>query len=226
MLVEHWMTKDVITIDEDTSITEASRLLREKGIRRLPVLSKKGELTGIISDRDIRDASPSKATTLDVHELYYLLSKLKIKEVMSKKPYTISPQDTVEKAAVIMVDKKISGLPVLDDKGKLVGILTQGDVFKVMISITGIYRGGVLLAFELDDRAGSIKEVADVIRAHGGSMNSILTSYDTAPQGKRNVFFRVLGLSDVQMEDLLKALDPRFKLLYHVKDELKDLAGH
>jgi len=193
---------------------DASQLMRERNIRRLPVLSKKGDLVGIVSDRDIKAASPSKATTLDVHELYYLLSKLKVKEVMTKNPVTISIEDTVEKAAVIMLDKKVTGLPVLDESGKLVGIMTQGDVFRVLTSITGVYTGGVQLAFELDDRPGSIKEVADVIRAQGGSMTSILTSYDSAPDGKRNVFFRVRNLPDDKMPALIEELKTKFNFLY------------
>ena len=220
MLVKHWMSKDLVTVDEDTSIMEAGQLLKEKGIHRLPVVNKKGKLTGIVSDRDIKEASPSKATTLDVHELYYLLSKLKVREVMSKNPITVSPENTVEKAALIMLEKRISGLPVVDDGGNLVGILTQNDVFRVLTSITGVYRGGVLFAFELDDEPGSIKDVADVIRAYGGGMISILTSYDTAPKGRRNVFFRVRNIEGEKLNEFLEEAKSKFTLLYHVREDL------
>lgn len=221
MLIENWMSKNVITVDEDESIMDASQLMREKNVRRLPVVSKGGDLVGIISDRDLKEASPSKATTLDVHELYYLLSKLKVKEVMTKKPVTVSPNHTVEKAAMIMLEKKISGLPVLNEKNALVGILTQNDVFRVLTSITGVYQGGISFAVEIEDRPGSIKEVADVIRAAGGSMTSILTSYDNCVGGCRRVFFRVKSLSDEQVEVLINDLKKSFKLLYHVRDDLK-----
>ena len=219
MLVRNWMSTNVISAQEDDSIMEVAQLVREKGIRRLPVLSKKGDLVGIVSDRDIKDASPSKATTLDVHELYYLLSKLKVKEVMTKNPITISPDTTVDKAAVLMLEKKISGLPVVDEKGKMIGILTQGDVFRVLTSITGVYRGGVLFAFDLTDSSGSIKEVADVIRNAGGGMTSILSSYDNAPEGHRNVFFRVRGLSDEGVDKLVAELKEKFNYLYHVNED-------
>ena len=221
MLVKNWMSTKLITVEEDVSMMEASQLMREKKVRRLPVLNKKGQLVGMLSDRDIKAASPSKATTLDVHELYYLLAKIKVKEVMTKKPYAISPEDTVEKAAVVMLEKKVSGLPVIDDKGALAGILTQGDVFRVLTTITGVYRGGALFAFELDDRPGSIKEVADVIRAAGGAMTSILTSYETAPQGKRNVFFRVQNIDESNMPKLIDEFKAQFNFLYHVKDDLR-----
>ncbi|MEW5725601.1 MAG: CBS and ACT domain-containing protein [Thermodesulfobacteriota bacterium] len=222
MLVKNWMTRDVVTVAEDLSMLEASQVMREKKVRLLPVLSKNGELVGIVSDRDIKAASPSKATTLDMHELYYLLSKLKVKEVMTKKPYTIGPDDTVDKAAVYLLEKRISGLPVVDG-GRLVGILTKGDVFRVLTSITGVYRGGVLLAFELEDRAGSIREVADEIRSAGGRMVSILTSYGNAPEGRRHVFYRVVDLRDDEFEALIETLKAKFKYLYHVKDELKGI---
>lgn len=221
MLVKNWMSKEVIIIEDEASMMDASQLMREKNVNRLPVVSSSGNLVGIVSDRDIKAASPSKATTLDVHELYYLLSKIKVREVMTQRPYTISPDDTVEKAAVIMLEKKITGLPVIDDSNAIVGILTQGDVFRVLTSITGVYRGGITLAFELDDRAGSIKEVADVIRAAGGSMTSILTSYDTAPEGMRNVFFRVQGLPEDKLESFLQEVKTNFRYLYHVRDDLK-----
>jgi len=223
MLVKHWMSKDVVTVDEDASMMEVSQLMREHNIRRVPVLNKRGKLVGIVTDRDIKAASPSKATTLDIHELYYLLSKLKVREVMTKNPYTVDPEDTVEKAAVIMLAKKVAGLPVVEKKGDLVGIMTQGDVFRVLTSITGVYQGGILFAFELEDRSGSIKEVADVIRSHGGRLTSILTSYDTAPKGYRNVFLRAQNISSENLPSLLSELKSKFKFLYHVQDELKGL---
>lgn len=221
MLVKEWMSKTVVTIEEDTSLMEASQIMRENKVRRLPVMSKKGKIVGILSDRDIKAASPSKATTLDMHEMYYLLSKLKIKEVMTKKPICISPDDTVPRAALIMLEKKITGLPVLDDDENLVGILTQGDVFRVLTSLTGVQCGGVLLAVELEDRGGSIKEAADVIRAAGGGMTSILTSYDGVPQGWRRVYFRIRGIKDDQLPALMEQFKSQFKFLYLVSDETK-----
>jgi acetoin utilization protein AcuB len=123
----------------------------------------------------------------------------------------------------MMLSNKISGLPVVNALGDVVGILTQGDVFRVLTSITGVYRGGVQFAFELEDRAGSIKEVADVIREAGGSLTSILTSYDTAPEGHRNVFIRASGISRENLPALLDRLKAKFHYLYHTQDELKDI---
>ena len=140
MPVQDWMSKDLVTIDEDTSIMKASRVMKQNDIQHLPVL-KKGRLVGIVSDRDLKEATPSKATTLDIHEMYYLLDTITVKSLMPKNLYTIAPGDTVEKAAAVMLKHHISALPVVDAQGALAGILTKGDVFRAFVSISGIYQG-------------------------------------------------------------------------------------
>ena len=222
MLVKGWMTSDVMTIDEETSMMKASQIMKENNNRRLPVMHK-GKLVGMVTDRDIKEASTSKATTLDVHELYYLLSELKVKDIMSKNVFTIGPEETVEKAAVKMLEHRISGLPVVNDKGKVVGVITQGDIFKVLVSLTGIYRGGIQFAFNLEDRPGSIKEVGDMIRKHGGRMVSILTSYDMCDEGCRHVYIRIKEIPEDKLKALTDDLDKNFILLYTVQDSLKDV---
>jgi acetoin utilization protein AcuB len=222
MLVKGWMTSDVMTIDEDTSMMKASQIMKENNIRRLPVMHE-GKLVGMVTDRDIKEASPSKATTLDVHELYYLISELKVKDIMSKNVFTIGLEETVEKAAVKMLEHHISGLPVVSDKGKVVGVITQGDIFKVLVSLTGIYRGGIQFAFNLEDRPGSIQEVGDLIRKHGGRMVSILTSYDMCDEGCRHVYIRIKEIPEDKLKALTEDLDKNFLLLYTVRDSLKDV---
>ncbi|HAA05675.1 MAG TPA: hypothetical protein DCE18_20240, partial [Syntrophobacteraceae bacterium] len=133
MLVKNWMSKDVITVDVDDSMQHAINLMKENSIRLLPVL-KKGKLAGVVTDRDLKRASPSDATTLDVHELLYLISKIKVKDVMNKKPVTVPENFTVEEAAEILLNKKISGMPVVNDKGQVVGVITQHDLFKVVMA--------------------------------------------------------------------------------------------
>ena len=142
---------------------------------------------------------------------------------MSKNVSTIGPEETVEKAAVKMLEHRISGLPVVNDKGKVVGVITQGDIFKVLISLTGIYRGGIQFAFNLEDRPGSIKEVSDMIRKHGGRMVSILTSYDMCDEGCRHVYIRIKEIPEDKFKALTDDLDKNFILLYAVQDSLKDI---
>ncbi len=222
MLVREWMASDVLTVDENTSMMKALHLMKESNIRRLPVMAR-GSLVGIISDRDLKEASPSKATTLDVHELYYLLAEIKVKEIMTKNPVTIGADETVERAAVIMLEHKVSGLPVLNKKNELVGVITQSDVFRAFVNITGIYKGGVQFAFSLDDKPGSIKEVADTIREHGGRMVSILSSTDMVTEGTRNVYIRVRGMEAEDLKKMENVLRQKFKVLYVAEDILKTL---
>jgi acetoin utilization protein AcuB len=201
---------------------KASQIMKENNVRRMPVVDDKGKVVGIITDRDLKEASPSKATTLDVHELYYLLSELKVKDIMSRRVITIKPNDTVEKAAVIMLEHKVTGLPVIDGDD-LVGVLSQGDVFRVLTSITGIYRGGTQFAFSLPDKPGTIKDVGDVIRRHGGRMVSILTSYDMCEEGTRNVYIRVADMAPDKLSALRQDLESQFTVTHVSQDELSGI---
>lgn len=191
MFVSKWMTEKVVRISPDESITEALRLMRENRIRHLPV-TEDGKLVGIISDRDIKEFSPSKATSLDVYELHYLLAKTEVKEVMKTKVITVTPSTPVEEAAMIMYDRNIGCLPVIDS-GRLVGIISDRDIFKVLIDITGVRHGGKRIFLTVEDRPGSIKEVADIIRKHGFRLQSVLTSYEGVQEGYRDIVIRTKG---------------------------------
>jgi len=217
MLVKDWMSKDPITINDDTSMMKAIHLMKQNRFRRLPVLQE-GRLVGIVSDRDLKEASPSKATTLDVHELYYLLSELQVKDIMSRDPITVAPDDTVEHAAQLMLENTISGLPVTDEKGAVVGILTQSDVFRAFMHITGILQGGVQFALRLEDRPGLIKEVVDLLRSKGARFVSLLTSYTSAQEGYRDVYLRVKNLSPEAIVAAEKELAIPHEVLYVIQE--------
>jgi acetoin utilization protein AcuB len=218
MLVKDWMTANPITVTDETSMMKAIHLMKQHRFRRLPVLHQ-GKLAGIITDRDLKEASPSKATTLDVHELYYLLADLQVKEIMTRNPLTVSAEDTVEHAAQLMLEHTISGLPVLGGQGELVGILTQADVFRAFMHITGIQQGGVQFALRLEDRPGLIKEVVDLLRARGARFVSLLTSYATAREGFRDVYLRVKNLSPEAVEAARAELAAQYELLYVIQTE-------
>ena len=220
MIIKDWMTKDVITVDPETSMMRAAKLMKEKGIRRLPVVDDKGKIVGMLSDRDVKEASPSKVTTLDVHELYYLLSEIKVKNIMSPNPLTILDTDTVVKCAAIMHDKKISGLPVLNEQGELVGIMTQNEVYRVLLSITGIYHGGIQIGLKLPDQRGTLKEVLDCLRGHKARVISILTSYDKVEEGYRQVFLRIMDMEKAVLNELKKELGDKYELMFWVRDSI------
>ncbi len=219
MLVKEWMTEDPIVLDENASIMKAVQIMKEHGMRRIPVV-RHNKLVGIVTDRDVREATPSKATALDVHELYYLLSEIKVKDIMTPNPITIHPDETVEYAAVIMLENRISGLPVVDDEGHVIGIITQTDIFKVLINITGIYYGPYQIAFEMDTQPGSISKLVSEIHECGGRIVSILTSYEGMEPNKRRVYIRLTDMSQDAFEKLLEELKQKFHVLYWVKDDL------
>jgi len=219
MLVRDWMTKNPITITDDTSMMKAIHLMKQHRFRRLPVMHG-GQLVGVVTDRDLKEASPSKATTLDVHELYYLLAELQVKDIMTRNPITVREDDTVEHAAQLMLEHTISGLPVLDAQGRLTGILTQSDVFRAFMHITGIQQGGVQFALRLEDKPGLIKEVVDLLRSRGARFISLLTSYAAAQEGYRDVYIRVKNLAPEEIASLREELAKRFTVL-HVIDDSK-----
>lgn len=215
MLVRDCMTTKLITIDEDTPIMKAFQVMKDNIIRRLPVV-KDDKIRGIVTDRDMKEATPSKATSLDVHEIYSLLSEIKVKDIMSKDLLTIGPDESIEKAAMLMLKKKVSGLPVMES-GKLVGIITQTDIFKALIDISGLNRGGVKIAIEIPDIPGTTQEVINTIRAYGGRILSVMTSYDVDKEGHRHQFVRT-DVDEKKLQGLIEVIGKRFNVLYSIKD--------
>ena len=216
MLIENWMTKEVVTGTPDMSMMKASKIMKDKGIGRLPVVNEQGVLQGLVSDRDIKEASPSKATTLDMHELYYLLSEVKLKDIMTKKVVTIKPGDTVERAAALMLEHNIGGMPVVDDANKVVGMVTDSDIFKVLVRITGVLEGGVQIGVRLPNQPGGLVPVLDFLKDHNARVMSLLTSCEPAEVGLRDVFIRIRDMDKAAMNALQAAMRAKFEVLYWV----------
>jgi len=215
MLVKNWMSKKVFTVNMNQSMADAMNLMKENDIRMLPVMDKNG-LVGIVTDGDIKRASASNATTLEMHELLYLISKIKVKDIMTKKPITVFEDLTVEETAEILLENKISGLPVVNKQNQLVGVITQDDIFRVLIALTGIKKRGIQFAFKLEDKPGSIKELADIIRIFGGRMVSILSTYEGTEEGYRKVYIRMYNIDREKMDHLRGELQKIGTLLYMV----------
>lgn len=219
MLVRNWMTRDVITVTPETSLLKIGKLMRDHKIRRLPVVDAAGKVIGIISDRDVRDASPSKATTLDMYEMHYLLAELKASNIMTPKPLTIKPTDTVEKAAMAMLDNKIGGLPVVDESGNMVGIIADHDVFKALVNITGAREGGIQLGLSVPNVQGGMRPVFDILRKHGARIISVLSSDNDA--GERRIFLRIRNMESRQAEnELVEEVRNACELLYWARNEM------
>jgi acetoin utilization protein AcuB len=215
MLVKHWMSKQVITIDENDSMNNAIHLLKKHNIKMLPVM-KQDKLVGIVTDRDLKSASASDATSLEIHELLYLISKIKVEDLMTKNPITVPLDYTIEETAEVLLKHKISGVPVIDSYGDVVGTITQNDLFRIIISLTGVERKGIQFGLEVEDLPGSIKEIEEIIREYGGRMASILTSYDMAPKGFRRLYIRMYGIDRFKLNKLKASLKEKASLLYMV----------
>jgi len=215
MLVKNWMSKNVVSIDVNDSMRNAMRLLKKHGIRMLPVM-KKGKLVGIVTDRDLKKASASDATSLEGHELLYLLEKIEVKDIMTKDPIIVPPDYTAEETAQVLLENKISGAPVVDDNGQVAGVITQTDLFRVLISLTGVGNSGIQFGFQVEDKPGSIKEVADIIREFQGRLVSILTSYDDVPDGYRKVYIRMHSIERPKLQNLKDKLSERASILYMI----------
>jgi acetoin utilization protein AcuB len=229
MLINNWMRTNVITVDADASMQEAIGLIKKNRIRMLPVMEN-GKLVGVVSDRDLRKTSISETVTFDIPELLQKMSQIKVRDIMTKDPITVPHDYTVEETAALLLAKRISGVPVVDQEGRMVGIITQSDLFQVLMSATGMgKRGlefefmkkeGIQFGFLVEDRAGSIMEVADVIRKYGGRMRSILTSYDRVPEGYRKVYIRMYGIGRSKLAQMKEELREKANLLYMVDHRL------
>ncbi len=132
IIVKEWMSQPVKVVHSDTRVADAYNLMMEKGIRRLPVVDD-GKLVGIVTLGDLREARPSPATSLSIYELNYLLSKLTVGQVMTHNPYTVTPETPIPQVARIMLERKVSGLPVVDKEKRPVGIITESDIFRMLI---------------------------------------------------------------------------------------------
>jgi acetoin utilization protein AcuB len=216
MLVKKWMTTKVITVDANDSLSEAINTLKRNRIRRMPVMLK-GKLVGIVSDRDLKEASPSKATSLDIWELHYMMSHIKVKDIMSRDPITIGPDATIEKAAIFMFDNKIGGLPVVDSQGGLVGILTEQDIFNALINITGARLGGYRVSLLIKDEPGTVKEVCDLMRSKEFKCLSLLTTYHGVEEGFRELVIR-FSAEKAQIPVILKVLEEKYREVVLTED--------
>jgi acetoin utilization protein AcuB len=194
MFVADWMTRQVITADPQESVLHAMHVMRDRGIKHLPVV-KDGKLVGVISDRDIKAYCPSKATALDVYEINYLLSKASVREAMGARLLTIAPDAPVEDAAMMMLDENVGCLPVVAGE-TLAGIISDRDIFRALVDISGVRHGGHRICVIIADRPGTVKEVADIIRKHGFHLRGIMTSYEGVAAGSRRAVIRTTNEAD------------------------------
>jgi len=211
MLVKGRMSAPIISTTADTQIMEAMDVMKQNNIRRMPVLDKKGKLIGIVSDKDLLNAAPSDATSLSVWEVNYLVARIRVKDVMTKEVMTVSGDTPVEEAARMMADSKIGGLPVvLDDE--VVGLITETDLFKLLVELMGAREMGVRVTATVPDKLGELDDITHAIAKAGGSFIAFgqFNGDDTA---HRIVTFKVTGMT---ADEVKTAVSP-------VVDEITDV---
>jgi acetoin utilization protein AcuB len=205
MLVGERMTPRPLTARQDVPINEALSLMREEHVRRLPVVDKNGKLVGIVSEKDLLYASPSPATSLSIHELHYLLSKITVGQVMTKNVITVQDDTPLEEVARVMADNKIGSMPVLR-KGELVGIITETDIFKVLLEMMGAREHGVRLTLNVPSRVGVLAEVSREIANIGGNLIAF-GSFKGEDPGHAIIATKVQNVTQEQLLDALKGLE-------------------
>ena len=215
MLVRDRMTLNPVTITPDVSVTEALRLMNERRIRRLPVLDAKGKLVGIVSDRDLLLASPSPATSLAIWEIHDLLAKLTVEKTMTRDVITIFEDTPLEEAALIMVDRRIGGLPVM--KGdQLVGIISESDLFKTLLELLGGRRQGVRITVLTPGAKGTLADITSTISGVGGNIVGLGFSEVVGDLGGTWVnTFKVQG---VAKDKLVEAMRPHVREIIDVRE--------
>jgi acetoin utilization protein AcuB len=203
MLVERWMKANPITVGPLDSFRHAMNLIRQRGIRHLPVVEG-GRLVGIVTDRDVRQASPSAATSLEVHELHYLLEKIKVRDIMTSEVVTATPEMPIEAAARLMLTHRIGSLPVLRGMA-LVGIITETDILSAFVEVMGIQAEQARLELVLEERAGAFLDACRIVQDQGGDIVSVVTATAShRGEPKKVMLFR---LESVALDPLVKRLE-------------------
>ena len=204
MLVKNVMTKNPVTISPESSITEARALMNKKNIGKLPVIDKNNKLVGILTKNDMAKAAPSDATTLDMFEIGYILSKITVEKVMAKNVITVPDTEVVENAAKIMVDNGIGCVPVVSGD-LVVGIITESDLFGLFTDMFGARDEGVRFILTLDDKPGQVAKLINEIAEADGNLVSLVTR-ELKENGKRRLTVKVQGISEAKLKEILSKL--------------------
>jgi acetoin utilization protein AcuB len=199
MRIRDMMTKNPLTVDSETLVMDAQKIMKENNIRRLPVVDK-GKLVGIVTKHDLLEASPSPATSLSVHELNYLLSKMKVKEIMKKNPVTLTPDTPFEEALKIGQEKKIGAFPVVEN-GKVVGIATESDIVRFLTRALGVREEGSRVTIEgLGGKLGDLERVISIVNQH----RTVVLSMISLPRPEKKDWMIVLRLKTSEPDPIVR----------------------
>ncbi len=197
------MTKNPVTVDSKASVLAAKDLMMKNKINKLPVVDKSGSLVGIITSNDLQRAAPSDATTLDMYELGYLLSKLTVEKIMVKKVLSVSDTETVEEAARMMADGHFGCLPVMQNK-LLVGIITESDLFRMFIEMFNTRAAGIRAVIDMSDASGTLSVFTQKVAEKKGKIISCITT-PGATSETRKVTVKATDISLKDFEEIARA---------------------
>ena len=202
MIIANVMTRNPIFVSPDMSVNDARALMTREKIGKLPVLDKNNRLVGIVTKKDLVKAGPSAATSLDMYEISYLLSKLKVETVMERNVLTVQQTEVVEEAARIMADSQVGCLPVM--KGELlVGIITETDLFRTFVDMFGARHDGIRATFQVEEKPGMIAQVSKAIADANGNIVSLVT-FDGDDLSQRRCTVKVTGVERSTFEEILR----------------------
>ena len=207
MFVGDRMSRPVITLTQDTPILDAIAMFKKEHIRRAPVMNK-GKLVGIVTETDLLNASPSDVSTLSIWEMNYMLSKVTVKRVMTKKVITVDVDTPIEEAARIMADNKIGGMPVMNNK-RVAGVITETDLFKVFLELMGARQKAMRVTASVKDKKGVLSRVTKAISAHGGNFISF-GMFSGPDVNTKVVTFKVEGIKEGEIKKSLKDIVIKF----------------
>ena len=202
MRIRDVMTRNPVTVASETPAVEAHRLMKERGFRRLPVVDD-GRLVGIVTLKDLEEAAPAPTSSVNLYDLHYFLSKMKVKEVMKRNPVTLSPETPFEEALKLGQEKKISSFPVVED-GKLVGITTESDIVRLLGRALGLDEGGMRVTLEgFSGKPRDLEKVLAILDGHGAVILSMI-SLPRPDRGDRMMVFRVKTDRPEPLKEILK----------------------
>lgn len=204
MFVSNRMTANPFTLPANATVADASEVMRTNKFRRLPIVEN-GKLVGIVTDRDLREVSPSPATTLSIFELNYLLAKMMVKDIMKKDVLTIQANSTIEEAALLMYKNKIGGLVVVDEQAAVIGVITETDIFKTFVDVMGITQGKTTrITIDVSDKVGILCDITGIFKELGMNISS-LVSYPLADESYELVIRAQVDNSQLLVERLSAA---------------------
>jgi acetoin utilization protein AcuB len=206
MFVSDRMSSPPVTITPDIPFQDALKLMRDHRFRRLPVVDKKGKLVGIVSERDLLYTSPSPATSLNVWELQYLLSKVRVQEIMTPDVITTTPDTPIENASHSMVEHKIGGLPVVDEEDHVVGVITETDIFKAFNEMFADGYAGLRLTLEVPEKKNVLADLCWTVSEMHGSIVSIGSFNGNGGGGRGLVVVKVRDVRRDQLVGTIEAL--------------------